>query len=153
MRYITYTKAKDKLQIKFLDISHEDGYRIYTMTISLVFILACKELFPENTVTIEQFLGKGLYAAFEDGKSISFSDIKNIKEKMEEIIEKDLDIKREKVSFEEGMYLFEKCGHHDKIRLYKTLDKEYISIYRVGDYVDGFHGFLAPSTGYVKLLI
>lgn len=149
--YHLHKKAKDKLQIKFLDISHEDGYRIYTRTISLVFILACKELFPENTVTIEQFLGKGLYAAFEDGKSISFSDIKNIKEKMEEIIEKDLDIKREKVSFEEGMYLFEKCGHHDKIRLYKTLDKEYISIYRVGDYVDGFHGFLAPSTGYVKL--
>src|SRR5690606_31377438 len=29
--------------------------------------------------------------------------------------------------------------------------REEIQIYRIGDYVDGFHGYLAPSTGYVKV--
>lgn len=149
--YHLHKKAKDGMSIEFLDIGYEDGYRIYTRTISLVFIMACKELYPEKTVTIEQFLGKGLYAAFEGNKSISYSDIESIKKKMAEIIDKDLNIYREKVPFDEGISLFEKHGHHDKIRLYKTLDKELIQIYRVGDYVDGFHGFLAPSTGYVRL--
>lgn len=150
--YHLHKLARDGMNIEFLDISHEDGYRIYTRTISLVFIMACKELYPENTVTIEQFLGKGLYAAFEGGKSISFTDINNIKARMKRIIDEDLTIHREKVPYDEGISLFEKNGHKDKVRLYKTLDKKLIQIYRIGDYVDGFHGFLAPSTGYVSLL-
>ncbi|HHV45976.1 MAG TPA: nucleoside kinase [Tissierellia bacterium] len=149
--YHLHKLARDGMNIEFLDISHEDGYRIYTRTISLVFIMACKELYPENTVTIEQFLGKGLYAAFEGGKSISFTDINNIKARMKRIIDEDLTIHREKVPYDEGISLFEKNGHKDKVRLYKTLDKKLIQIYRIGDYVDGFHGFLAPSTGYVSL--
>ncbi|MBZ2174492.1 nucleoside kinase [Schnuerera sp. xch1] len=143
--------AKDGMHIKFLDITEQDGYRIYTRTIAAVFIMACKQLFPEHTVTTEQFLGNGLYAEFENGKSISFSDIEKIKAKMIDIIEKDLPILREKVPFEEGISLFEKYGHHDKIRLYNSLNKNLIQIYRIGDYVDGFHGYLTSSTGYVKL--
>lgn len=148
--YHLHKPAEDGMNIRFFDISHKDGYRIYTRTISLVFIMACKKLYPENTITIEQFLGKGLYASFEENKSINYTDIQNIKEKMSEIIKKDLVISREKVSFNEGIHLFEKNGHKDKIRLYETLDKELIQIYKIDDYVDGFHGFLAPSTGYVK---
>jgi len=143
-------EAKENANIKFLDLKSEDGYRIYTRTISLVFIIACKELFPDNTVTIEQFLGNGLYAEFKYGKNMGYSDILKIKEKMKEIIDKDISINRETVSYEEGMALFEKYGHYDKVRLYRTLKRDEIQIYRVGDYVDGFHGYLAPSTGYVQ---
>lgn len=149
--YHLHKEAKDGMHIKFLDLKEQDGYRIYTRTISLVFIMACKKLFPDNTVTIEQFLGNGLYAEFKDGKTIGFTDISKIKKKMKEIIDEDLTIYREKVDYEEGITLFEKYGHHDKVRLYKSLKRELIQIYRVEDYVDGFHGYLAPSTGYVKL--
>jgi len=143
-------KVKENSHIQFLDLKTEDGYRIYTRTISLVFIMACKELFPDNTVTIEQFLGNGLYAEFQGGKSLGYSDIEKIKKTMKKIIDKDLSIRRESVTHDEAISLFEKQGHHDKVRLYKTLNKDQIQIYRVGDYVDSFHGFLAPSTGYVK---
>lgn len=146
-----HKKAKEGAHIKFLNIEERDGYRIYTRTISLIFIMACKRLFPKNTVTIEQFLGNGLYAAFEDKKSIGYSDIRNIRETMAQIINEDLPIIREKVPYEEGISLFEKHGHLDKVRLYSTLSRELVQIYRIGDYVDGFHGFLAPSTGYVNM--
>ncbi len=143
-------EAKENSYIKFLDLKTEDGYRIYTRTISLVFILACRELFPEETVTIEQFLGNGLYAEFQGEKNLGYSDINKIKKTMRKIIDKDLPIRRETVSYEEALDLFEKNGHYDKIRLYKTLNREKIQVYRVGDYVNSFHGYIAPSTGYVK---
>jgi len=143
-------EAKENSYIQFLDLKTEDGYRIYTKTISLVFIMACKELFPNDTVTIEQFLGNGLYAEFKYEKNMGYSDIIRIKEKMKEIIDEDIPIIRETVSYEDGMALFEKYGHYDKIRLFRTLQRDEIQIYRAGDYVDGFHGYLAPSTGYVK---
>ncbi len=39
-------KVEEDMYVKFLDNSEEDGYRIYTRTISAVFIMACKEIFP-----------------------------------------------------------------------------------------------------------
>ena len=139
------------MYIKFLDICEKDGHRIYERTISAVFIMACKEVFPDCTAKIEHSLNKGLYAELDEEKSITFSEIELLKSKMEEIIKEDIPIIREKVPFKEGIALFEKYGHKDKIRLYNTLNREEIQIYRIGDYVDGFHGYLAPSTGYVKV--
>lgn len=143
--------VKEDMYVKFLDISEQDGYRIYTRTISAVFILACKEVFPNCTAKIEHFLGEGLYAELEEGHSISFGEIKKLKDKMEEIIQEDLPIIREKVPYEEGISLFEEHGYSDKVRLYNTLDREEIQTYKIGDHVDGFYGYLAPSTSYVSI--
>lgn len=144
-------EIKENMSIKFLSLKDEDGYKIYTRTVSAVFIMACKEIFPQCTVKIEQFLGEGLYAELEEGKSISFSEIEKVKEKMKLIIEKDLPILREKVPAKEGIFLFSQQGYEDKVRLYNTLDKKLIQTYRIGEHIDGFHGYLAPSTGYVKI--
>ena len=144
-------KAVEDMYIKFLDISTQDGYRIYTRTISAVFIMACREIFPEGTAKIEHFLGEGLYAELEDGHSISFGEIKRLKSRMEEIIQMDLPIIREKLPYEEAMDLFEKFDHKDKLRLYNTLDREEIQTYNIDGYIDGFYGYLAPSTSYVEV--
>ncbi len=146
-------EAVEDMYIRFLDISTQDGYRIYTRTISAVFIMACREIFPEGTAKIEHFLGgEGLYAELEEDHSISFGgEIERLKSKMEEIIEKDLPIIREKLPYEEAMDVFEEFDHRDKLRLYNTLDREEVQTYNIGGYVDGFYGYLAPSTSYVEI--
>ncbi|SDW47189.1 nucleoside kinase [Tepidimicrobium xylanilyticum] len=149
--YHLQKKIHENVNIKFLSLKDEDGNKIYARTISAIFIMACEEIFPQCTVKIEHSIGDGLYAELQGGKSIGFSEIEMIKDKMVAIIEKDLPIIREKVPAEEGIALFEKQGYYDKVRLYKTLEREEIQIYRIGDHIDGFHGYLAPSTGYVRL--
>lgn len=144
-------EVQEGMYVKFLSNEEEDGFKIYTRTISAVFIMACKEIFPESTAKIEHFLGRGLYAELEEGHSISFGDIKNIKRKMREIVDRDIPIIREEVSKEVALSLFEEFGHEDKIRLYNTLEDESVQIYRMDDYLDRFHGYLAPSTGYVDV--
>lgn len=143
--------VEENMSIKYLYLKDEDGYKIYTRTISAVLIMACKEIFPQCKIKIEHFIGEGLYAELEGGKSISFSEIEKIKKKMEDIIQEDIPIIREKVVKKEGINLFKGQGYEDKVRLYNTLDYELIQIYRIGDHVDGFHGYLAPSTGYVNI--
>jgi uridine kinase len=138
------------MKIKFLDIKDNDGDRIYTKTISAVFIMACKELYKDIDVSIEHFLGPGLYAEFENDRNISFSKIKEIENKMREIIEKDYPIIRTDCPKEEAINIFKEAGYDDKVRLLKSIDKERASIYRINDHVDSFHGYLAPSTGFVK---
>ena len=142
---------KEGMNIRFIDIEDVDGHRIYTKTISAVFIMACKDLFPERTVKIEHFLGAGLYTEFEDEHTICFKEVQAIQRKMEEIISKDHLITRRKVSREEAIEIFQDHGYHDKVRLFKTLERHNTDIYSINGHVDTYHGYLAPSTGYVNL--
>lgn len=142
---------EEDINVKFLDITDIDGYRIYTRTISAVFIMACKELMPERTIRIEHFLGEGLYATFEKGYSITFKELEEIQKKMREIIQNDFLIVRKKIPKDKAIELFKKYKYYDKIRLFNTLDRDEIDIYNIGGHIDTYHGFLAPSTGYVDV--
>ena len=143
--------AEDGMSINFLTIEDTDGYRIYTRTISAVFIMACKSIIPNKTVRIEHFLGEGLYASFEKDYSITFKKVKEIQDKMEEIIKSDIPIIRQKMSKETAMKVFEEYNYIDKIRLFNTLDRIDIDVYDIGGHIDTYHGFLAPSTGYLEI--
>lgn len=149
--YPLYKKIEEKMCIKFLDNKDEDGHRIYIRTISSVFIMACEEVFPDCTVKIEYSLGKGLYAELEKGKSISFKEIELIKLKMRELVEKDIKIIRKEISTEEALLLFEEFGDENNIRLYNTIEHKKVQLYRIGDHIDRFHGYLTPSTSYVNV--
>ncbi len=144
-------KVKEDMYIKYLTIESRDGYRIYTRTVTAVFILACKKIFPGKVVKIEHFLGSGLYAEFEDKDTkINFSDLEKIKKEMAKIIEKNYRIERIKYPTAKAKELFKENGHLDKIRLYETLDRKEVQIYKIGENIDGFYGYLAPSTSYIK---
>lgn len=137
-------------EIIFLDNRDVDGYRIYTKTISAIFIMACKELYPDSGVTIQHFLGSGLYAQLENKKTISFKKVIEIEKKMNEIIEKDYKIERIKYDRAEALDIFEREGYYDKFRLLNSISRERMHIYNINGHIDSFHGFLAPSTGYVN---
>lgn len=141
-------KVQDNMEILFL-AKDRDGNRIYRQTVSAIFIMAAKKLYDNVDVRIDHSLNSGLYAELEGGDNISFSMIKEIEEKMREIVRNDYDIIREDFPREEAIKMFNKYGYYDKTRLYKTLDREQISIYKIHDHIDSFHGYLAPSTGFV----
>ena len=146
-----YKTIDSEQEIKFIDNKDVDGYRIYTKTITAVFIMACEELFPELKVRIQHFQGPGLYAEMEKDSSFSSSQIQLIEEKMRQIIELDYTIERTKYGREEAISIFEEIGYVDKVRLYNSIDREKFHIYKINQYIDAFHGYLAPSTGYVKM--
>lgn len=143
--------VEEGMEILFLDNRDVDGYRIYTKTISAIFIMACEELFPETKVTIQHFLGPGLYAELEKNYAISFSKLEQIENKMWEIVKKDYKIERTEYKKDKAVELFRQYGYTDKVRLFNSLDKEEVSVYKINNHIDSFHGYLAPSTGYVNM--
>lgn len=148
--YNLHKDIEEGMKIKFLDNRDVDGYRIYTKTISAIFIMACKELYPEAKVNIEHFLGPGLYVQLNKPHSIRFTQLREIEEKMWEIINEDYEIKREDYEKQEAIEMFRKEGYVDKVRLFNSIDKEKVSIYTINKHIDSFHGYLAPSTGYIS---
>ncbi|MDD2447084.1 MAG: nucleoside kinase [Tissierellia bacterium] len=142
--------VEEDMKIEFLDIKDEDGDRIYTKTISAVFIVACKELYDDIDISIENFLGPGLYVEFKNNRNISFTKIREIEKKMHEIIKEDNKIVRKVFPKEKALEIFKEAGSEDIIRLFNSIDKEKVSVYKIDNYIDSFHGYLAPSTGFVK---
>jgi uridine kinase len=45
---------------------------------------------------------------------------------------------------------FNECGKYDKVRLLNYRQKKYLTLYRLRDYQDYHHGFMVPSTRYLK---
>lgn len=136
------------MDLEFIDNRDRDGDRILTKTISAVFIMACRELYPNIGVNIDNFLGPGLYARLDRPNIIGLSRIKEIEAKMREIIQTDYSIEKNDYNREEALEILKNHGYEHKVRLFNTVNKSKISIYKINKHIDTFHGYLAPSTGF-----
>ncbi|MGB9779689.1 nucleoside kinase [Caldanaerobacter sp.] len=143
-------RVSEDSSVEFVDTTLEEGTRIYRRSLTFVFIKAVKELLPGATVTIEHSLGKGLYCEIH-GYSINNRIVASIREKMKEIIDKDLKIERKMLPRQEAIKLFEKEGLVEKVRLFEGVDKEEVPVYYCDGTVDFFYSPCVPSTGYLKV--
>ncbi|MGL5313547.1 MAG: nucleoside kinase [Peptostreptococcaceae bacterium] len=149
LRELSY-EVKEDCEIKFLDTTNADGSRVYFRSVSLVFIMACNELFKDNRVTVEHSLSGGLYCEVHKDKQLDENDVMKIKDKMIEIINNDYKIEKISTNKEEAIYAFESYGMHEKAELLKYKEYSDVKIYKCNDYIDHFYGYMVPSTGYIK---
>jgi uridine kinase len=135
-----------------IDLSREDGVRIYSRSLSLVFVRAVSELFPNSKVRFEHSLSKGIYGEIEFENNLPFTekDLQIIGTRMQMIIDQDEAITKETIPVKQAVELFESQGQMDKIRLLQYKKKPEIHIYHCGGYTDYFYGYMVPSTGYLK---
>lgn len=144
------TYIKEDSDIKFLDTKNPDGLRVYTRTLNLVFIMACKCLFKDSRVVIEHSLSNGVYCEIYLGRDITEEDISKIKDKMDKIIAKDYDINKNIYNKKEAIEIFKSIGLDEKAELIKYKENDIVKIYKCNNYIDHFYGYLMPSTGYIK---
>ncbi len=109
------------------------------------------EIYPDARVVIEHSLSKSIYGEIHFPRELNEQDIDAVKEKMIEIVQRDMEIEKIKISKEEALKIFESYEMSDKLRLLKYIDIPYINLYRCGDLYDYFYGPMVPSTGYLKL--
>ncbi|MGI6478251.1 MAG: nucleoside kinase [Salinivirgaceae bacterium] len=147
---LNYAIYKPKT-IKFFDITHPDGMRIYIRSLSFILIKAVNNIYPDRKLRIEHSISNGYYCEFEgDKKRLTASEIAEIKTEMYKIIDADIPFIRKEILTEEAVELFEKNGSINKAKLLKGRKHMYSSVYWLEDHADYFYGFLAPSTKYVK---
>lgn len=144
------TYIKEDSDIKFLDTKNPDGLRVYTRTLNLVFIMACKCLFKDSRVVIEHSLSNGVYCEIYLGRDITEEDISKIKDKMDKIIAKDYDINKNIYTKKEAIEILKSIGLDEKAELIKYKENDIVKIYKCNNYIDHFYGYLMPSTGYIK---
>lgn len=147
-------------QVEFIGFNHPDGRRCYLRSLCFVLQNAVRELYPDKVLVVDHSLPSGLYCEIhekvkmEDGRQnpyfVTDDEIDRIKEKMKEIIAKDLPFKRVKTNSEEAMEIFRSNNQPLKAELQKSIGTFICSVYYLDGKADSFHGPLIPSTGYLK---
>ena len=69
---------------------------------------------------------------------------------MRELVNANIKFERLKISLQEGIEYFKEKGYKDKIQLLSHRKKDYLTLYRLGERMDYHHGYMVPSTGYLK---
>ena len=133
-----------------VDITDSMGLKTYVRTLQFIFIKAVLDLYPESTVVIEHSLGKGLYGEIHKTLSLNENDILKIKNRMNEIINKDIKIKKISVKKERAIEIFNEYKMKDKVRLLNHIPHEEVKLYELDGRYDYFYGPMAYSTGAIK---
>lgn len=149
MRELTYS-LKEDCRVESIDLSMKDGVRIYSRSLVLLFIRACRELFPDCKVTVEHSFGGGLYCEVHGCVALSPLVVERIEEHMHAIIDRDEPIEKLEVSMEEANKIFLEMGLKEKVEVMSYRKEDTLNLYRCGDVIDYLYGYMVPSTGYLK---
>lgn len=149
IRRYDYPLVKDSY-IEFITFDSFDGYKIYSRTLKMILYMALTKLFSKVQVNFISTINNSQYFTIKDVK-LTTKNVKLIKEKMQEYIEKDLPIFKREVSFEEASMLYNKSKSEDKLKNISNRLKSHQTLYFCDDVYNNFYGILAPSTGYISL--
>ncbi len=137
-------------EIETITFNTEMGLNIYTRTLQFIFIKATLDLFPNSKIKIEHSISKGLFGEIIKEKPLSEKDINLIKERMKEVISKDVPINSIRISKNEAINIFKKYGMEDKISLLQYSNLNQVKLYELEGRYDYFYGHMAYSTGVIR---
>ena len=139
--------------VEFLDAREGSGHRVYVRSLCFVLYKATQDLFPGSKLFIEHSLCRGFYCNFKkrSGEALTDDDVRQIRLRMQEIIDLDMPFRRTEATTEETIRVFSDRGFSDKVKLLETSGQIYSDYYTLGDTVDYYYGPLVPSAGYLKV--
>ncbi|MBN1179135.1 MAG: nucleoside kinase [Anaerolineae bacterium] len=150
LRELSYALRRDAVVEPVL-LSHSDGVRIYRRSLSFLLVAAIEELFPGTKVVIDHSLPFGGYFCRLLGRDpFTQEELEGVEARMREIVVENARISKERVPIEEALAIFRQRGDADKVQLFSRRRKDYLILYRLHDFQDYFHGYMLPSTGYLK---
>ncbi len=146
----TYYEIDEDVELAIITIDSEEGLDILRHTASHIMAQAVKDLYDDVSIAIGPTIDDGFYYDFDLEESISKEDLDEIREKMQEIIDEDLPVRKFVLPKNEAVQLMKERNEPYKVELIEELDDEMISLYRQGDFVDLCRGPHLPRTGMVE---
>ncbi len=137
--------------IEYMDITTGSGSRSYSRALFFVLCKAVQDLYPGTHVTIDIPVSRGYYVNMDWDRPVTADDVDRIRERMQQIIDAKIPIKRHEVLTEDAIKMFEQKGDHAKTKLLRSVGTIYTIYYSIEDYVDYFYGALLTNTSKLYL--
>ena len=137
--------------VKPITMSDADGARIYRRSLTFLLEAAFKSLFPENKLAISHSVASGGYfCEVVGGRVLTDLELESLQEKMLDYVSSDVPFVRKEVPIDEAINYFEINKEYHKVRLLQYRKKDHLVLYELNGYRDYHHGYMVPSTGYLK---
>lgn len=138
--------------IELLDYTHKEGKRVYVRGALYIMAKAFKELYPDAKLSVNYQLYNAMYCVIGN-MEITDKVLDIVKNRMFEIVKKDLEIRKVVMTQEEAKEFYEK--EKTKRGIILQLDKkdttDSVSLYYCEDYYNYFFGIMPISTGVIKI--
>jgi uridine kinase len=150
LRELTFCIERES-DVTPVTMASPDGMRIYRRTLAMLLGAAFSRLFPHATLNIDHsvFSG-GYYCEVVGSDPLTGKDLQKLEAEMRVMAQADMPIERIRVPLDDAIAYFEKEGKRDKVRLLAHRKKDYMMLYDCGGHRDYHHGYMLPSTGYLK---
>jgi uridine kinase len=150
LRELTYPIVMDAKVIP-ITMEDPDGMLIYRRSLTFLLEAAFEEKYPDASLMIDHSVSSGgYYCEVTDHAPLSDEQLVELTTHMRSIVEENLPFTKREVPLAEAVAYFEAKGYPDKVRLLAHRQKDYLTLYRLGDHQDYHHGYMVPSTGYLK---
>lgn len=150
IKELSYVLDRDA-RVSFIDLTEEDGMRIYRRSLYFIFMKAANDLFPDRRVIISHAVSKGLFCELRGEKELEPAEVEQIEARMHEIAAMAIPFEKREIPLEEAEALFQSTGRMDRYHSVEHRKKSLVTIYNCGGMDDYFYGYMAPDTGYIKV--
>ena len=133
--------------IRLLRYADPEGRDVYTRTAQFILFLAIRRLWPAATAKMTCTVGTGTYVRVDGVPDFS---VERLRREVNAIVAADTRLLRRRIPTAEAIAYYASLGQHDKARLFAYRQKDTVDIYSDGDFMEYYHGELAPSTGYLR---
>ena len=150
LRELTYPIRMDSM-VRPISMSESDGALIYRRSLNFLLEMAFADLFPGAQLRIDHSISFGGYYCQVTGRApLSESELGQLRTHMQELVEADIPFTKREVPLGEAVKYFESLGYTDKVQLLRYRRKPYLTLYQLRDRMDYHHGYMVPSTGFLK---
>jgi uridine kinase len=150
LRELTFPIEMDS-RVQPVAISDADGIRIYRRSVTFLLEAVFEEFFPGTHLKVDYSIPSGGYfCQVKDRPPLSREELNDLKARMKELVKADLAIEKKQVPLETAIQYFQQKGYADKVRLLKYRQKGFLILYNLAGHRDYHHGYMVPSTGYLK---
>jgi uridine kinase len=150
LRELTFPVDMDA-RVQLITMMDSDGARIYRRSVTFLLVTAFQELFPDAALTVDHSVSSGgFYCQVLNRSPLSQEELWNLEAQMRDMVECDLRFEKRLVDLPAAIDLFEKQKQNDKVRLLKYRQKKNLVLYQLNKHYDYHHGYMVPSTGYLK---
>lgn len=134
-----------------IDLEDADGARIYRRSLTFLLEASFALCFPDAKLTVDHSVSSGgYYCQVLNRDKFSQEDLALLEKTMRELVAKNEVFVRETVPLQEAVQHFKTVGEDDKVRLLKYRTRKDLVLYRLGKTRDYHHGYMTPSTGYLR---
>ncbi|MGB7875238.1 MAG: nucleoside kinase, partial [Anaerolineales bacterium] len=150
LRELTFPIKFESL-VRPVTTAEADGARIYRRSLTFLLEMAFSDLFPKGKLTIDHSVSFGGYYCQVSGRqALSESEIEALNVHMQELVNDDIPFVRKEIPLDEAIEYFRELGYDDKIHLLSHRLKDYLTLYSLRERMDYHHGYMVPSTGYLR---